>query len=151
MNTAPISRSGALITAKMSLENDREVMAIPGKIDSPLSKGANTLIKAGARLIDSVDDIVDALGYIGGQLKEHVNAEAKAAAQRIETPLFDVAMLNLNACEKVIYDCLTEDPMHLEQIIAETDLAPGEVNSSLVSLRLKGIIKHLPGNMFLRK
>lgn len=144
-------RSGALITARASLENNREVMAVPGKIDSPLSKGANQLIKEGARLIDSVDDVMEALGYIGRQLKEHVSKEAKAAEQKIETPLFDAGMLNLNDSEKMIYDCLTNEPLHTEQIIAETDLEPGGVNSGLVSLRLKGLIKHLPGNMFLRK
>ncbi|MHC5074609.1 MAG: DNA-processing protein DprA, partial [Planctomycetota bacterium] len=58
-------RSGALITAQAALTNNREVMAVPGKIDSPLSKGTNSLIKAGARLIDSVEDVVEALGYIG--------------------------------------------------------------------------------------
>ncbi|MGB2861873.1 MAG: DNA-processing protein DprA, partial [Sedimentisphaerales bacterium] len=73
-------RSGALITARAALDYDREVMAVPGKIDSPLSRGAHQLIKQGATLIESVEDVMEALGQIGEQLEEHVsNAAAKAS------------------------------------------------------------------------
>ena len=49
-----------------------------------------------------------------------------------------------------LHECPTDEPMHIEQIIVGTDLAPGSINASLVSLRLKGLIKQLPGNLFLR-
>ncbi|MHC4680312.1 MAG: DprA-like winged helix domain-containing protein, partial [Planctomycetota bacterium] len=58
--------------------------------------------------------------------------------------------LKLSGDEKKVYDCLDKEPVHIEQIIGETSLAPGSVNAALVSLRLKGLIKQLPGNMFLR-
>ena len=142
--------SGALITARAALENNREVMAVPGKIDSPLSKGGHQLIKQGAKLVESVEDVMEALGYIGEQLQEHVTAAAAMASERVETPLFDVSQLNLSEDERTIYDCLGKEPLLVDQIIAETDLAAGSINASLVSLRLKGLIKQLPGSLFLR-
>ena len=145
------SYSGALITARAALDNNREVMAVPGKIDSPLSKGAHQLLKQGAKLIESVEDITEALGYIGAQLKTHTSAAAEKATEKIEKPLFDVSQLNLTDNERTIYDCLDKEPVHIEQIIADTDVAPGSINAALISLRLKGLIKQLPGSLFLRK
>jgi DNA processing protein len=142
--------SGALITARAALENNREVMAVPGKIDSPLSKGAHQLIKQGAKLLESVEDVMEALGYIGEQLKSHTSEAAEKASEKIETPLFNVSQLNLSEDEKTIYDYLSKEPLHVEQIIAGTNLAPGSINASLISLRLKGLIRQLPGSLFLR-
>ena len=65
--------------------------------------------------------------------------------------MFDVSKLNLTDNERTIYDCLDKEPVHTEQIIADTDVAPGSINAALISLRLKGLIKQLPGNLFLRK
>jgi len=141
-------RSGALITAKAALDYDREVMAIPGKIDSPLSRGAHQLIKQGATLIESVEDVMEALGQIGEQLEEHVSNAATEASARAEQPLFDKSQLKLSDAEKKIYDYLTKEPSHIEQIIADTNLTPGIVNATLISLRLKGLIKQLPGSLF---
>jgi len=143
--------SGALITARAALENNREVMAVPGKIDSPLSKGAHQLIKQGAKLIESVEDVMEGLGYIGEQLEEHVSMAAEKAAQSVETPLFDIKTLKLSGSEKKIYECLDKEPSHIEEIIAETDLEAGSVNAGLVSLRLKGLIKQLPGSLFVKR
>ena len=144
-------RSGALITARAALENNREVMAVPGKIDSPLSRGAHQLIKQGAKLIESVEDVMEALGYIGEQLEDHVSTAAEKAAENIETPLFDIKALKLSSPEKTIYECLKKEPLHIEEIIDDTDLAPGSVNAGLVSLRLKGLIKQLPGSLFVKR
>ena len=143
-------RSGALITARMAMENNREVMAVPGKVDSPLSKGTHKLIKEGAKLVESVEDVMSALGYIGQQLQEHVTEAAEKAAEKIDAPLFEIKELKLTGPEKTIFETLGKEPLHIEQIIAGTDLAAGSVNASLVSLRLKGLIKQLPGSMFVK-
>ena len=143
--------SGALITATSALENNREVMAVPGKIDSPLSKGSHLLMKQGAKLIDSIDDITDALGHIGQQLKDHTADAAEKSCEKVESPLFDIAELKLSDSERAIYNCLDTEPVHLEQIIETTDLGVGSINAGLISLRLKGLIRQLPGNLFLRK
>ena len=144
-------RSGALISARMAMENNREVMAVPGKIDSPVSRGTHRLIKEGAKLIESVEDVMEALGYIGEQLQEHTSAAAQKAAEKIDTPLFEIKELKLSGHEKIIFEYLNKEPLHIEQIIADTDLAAGSVNASLVSLRLKGLIKQLPGSLFVKR
>ena len=144
-------RSGAMITAKCAIEYNREVMAVPGKIDSPLSKGPHLLIKQGAKLIESVEDVMEALGYIGKQLHEHASDAAGQAKEKIETPLFDVSELNLTDYERKIYDYLDNEPLHVDQIIAATNIEPGLINASLISLRLKGLIKQLPGSFYIKK
>jgi len=144
-------RSGALITASAALANNREVMAVPGKIDSPLSKGAHKLIKEGASLIDSVEDVMQTLGYVGEQLQSQVTTAAAEAAERAERPLFEPDQFKLSRDEKMIYDCLHKEPLHLEQIIMDTKLTPGSVNAGLISLRLKGLIKQLPGSLFIKR
>jgi DNA processing protein len=143
-------RSGALITARAALENNREVMAVPGKIDSPLSEGCHQLIKQGAKLIESVEDVMEALGYIGKQLEGHASTAAAEASEKIGAPLFDVSQIKLSGDEKTIFEYLSKEPVHIEQIIAGTKLAVGSINAGLISLRLKGLIKQLPGSLFLR-
>lgn len=145
------SNSGSLITAKAALDYNREVMAVPGKIDSPLSRGTNRLIKDGAKLVDSVEDVMEALGYIGRHLSEHVGSVAASVAAKVDAPLFDPGRLNLSAVERSVYDCLNTDPAHIEQIIARLELPAGSVNAAVVSLQLKGLIKQLSGNMFIRR
>jgi DNA processing protein len=143
-------RSGALITARAAIDNNREVMAVPGKIDSPLSEGCHQLIKQGAKLIESVEDVMEALGYIGKQLEGHASTAAAEASEKIEAPLFDVSQIKLSGDEKIIFEYLSKEPLHIEQIIAGTKLAVGGINAGLISLRLKGLIKQLPGSLFLR-
>jgi DNA processing protein len=142
--------SGAMITAKAALENNREVMAVPGKIDSPLSLGTHLLIKQGAKLVHFVEDVTDALGHLGPQLKPHVTAAAAQAREKEHTPLFDAPSPNLTPHETAIYDNLHKQPEHIEQIIAQNDLPTGKINAALISLRLKGLIKQLPGRFYLR-
>jgi len=147
---APLN-SGAMITAGAALDNNREVMAVPGKIDSPLSKGAHQLIKQGAKLVESIEDVMEALGYIGEQLGSHATAAATEASEKAETSLFDASHFKLSDQEKKIYTGLDKEPLHIDQIIADTDMPAGSVNAALVSLQLKGLIKQLPGNLFLRR
>ncbi len=143
--------SGALITARAALDNNREVMAVPGKIDSPLSKGAHRLIKQGATLVESVEDVMEALGYVGEQLQSHVTEAATEASEKMEAPLFNGKQFKLSDDEKKVYDALGKEPLHIDQIIADTNVPAGTVNAGLISLQLKGLIKQLPGNLFLRR
>jgi DNA processing protein len=59
--------------------------------------------------------------------------------------------LNLSRSEKSVIDCLKMEPIHIEQVISDANLSPGSANAAIVSLRLKGLIKQLPGNLFVRK
>jgi len=144
-------RSGAMITAQAALESNREVMAVPGKVDSPLSQGPHRLIKEGAKLIESVEDVMEALGYIGDQLKDHAALTAKQATEKVQAPLFEAAKFNLKGDEKTVYEALGKEPLHIDQLIADTGLPAGAVNAAVVSLRLKGLIKQLPGNLFAKR
>jgi len=144
-------RSGALLTARAALEYNREVMAIPGKIDSPLSKGPHSLIKQGAKLVESVDDVIETLEFLQIDFKKHVQQASENAVQKVQAQLFDTSKLNLTETEHKILDCLDSEPVHIEEIIGKTDLSAGKVNAALVSMRLKGIVKQFPGNYFVRK
>ena len=145
------ARSGALITARLAMENNREVMAVPGKIDSPLSKGTNRLIKDGAVLVDCVEDVTEAIGSIGRQLTRHLSETAAEKIKSLDCPLFDISQLRLSNNEQLVYNCLGREPLHIEQLIAQMDSPAGIINASLVSLQLKGLVKQLPGSMFVKK
>ena len=142
------AKSGALLTVKASLEYNREVMAVPGKIDSYLSAGAHKIIKQGAKLVDCIEDVMEALGYIGQGIKKYASRSAQIAEKNAEMPLFDTARLNFSENEKQVISTLETDPLHTDEVIAKTNLGAGAVNSALISLRLKGLIKQLPGNLF---
>ena len=126
-------------------------MAVPGKVDSPLSKGPHQLIKQGARLIESIEDVMEALGYVGDQLREHTAGAARKAIEKAEAPLFEAGRIDLKGHEKAIYETLGTEPLHSDDVIVETSLPAGAVNAGLVSLRLKGLVRHLPGNLFVRR
>lgn len=129
-------RSGALITADVALEQGREVAAVPGNISSKLSKGTNKLIKQGARLVEDAADILDEIGL---------------------TTLFprgdevsSTKMVNLSPGENKIFDLLGSEPVHLDEIIVQSGFSAGEVLSLLMYLELKGVVRQLPGKMFVQ-
>lgn len=144
-------KSGALITAQASLENNREVMAIPGQIDNPSCAGSNKLLKQGARLIDSIEELMDALGCVGQDLKPHALEAADSAQATVQKTLFDTADLKLSDPERRVLGCFDGRPLHLEELIAKTDLPAGTIYAAAISLQLKGLLKQLAGNMFCRR
>jgi len=90
------------------------------------------------------------------QIRGNVNGvdrdkAAKEAQAKMDLPLFDVSRLNLSDDERTVYEALDGEPKHIEEIIALTNLAAGAVNATVISLRLKGLLKQLPGNLFIRK
>ena len=144
-------RSGALISAQAAMENNREVMAVPGRIDSPCSLGCHKLLKQGARLIDSIDEIMDALGYVGDGLKTHAATAATEAEQNAQGTLFDTSRLNLTEAEEAILGHLNSEPVHVEELIESTQLSAAKVHSAVISSQLKGLVKQLPGNMLVKR
>ncbi len=143
-------RSGAMITARLALENNREVLTTPGRIDSPLSRGPHKLLKQGAVLVESINDVVDALGTVGAQLTDHVQTTLKDL-ERQHRKEQSMRKVHLTPSEKQIHQCLSGDPIHIDGIATRTGLGAGKVSADLVSLQLKGQVKSLPGNLFVRR
>ncbi len=144
-------RSGALISAQAALDNDREVMAVPGRVDSPTSAGCHKLIKQGARLVDSIEEIMDALGHVGDGLKGHADIAAGQAEENAQRNLFDMSRLNLTQEETAILEHLDSEPVHVEELIVLTKLPAGQVHSGAISLQLKGLVRQLPGGMLVKR
>ena len=147
-------RSGALITARLATEQNREVMAVPGRVDAPGSFGPHSLIKDGAKLVTNIEDILDALGPVGATLHDHATTAANAAATAQETApadLFDLADLKLTQPESTLYNTLDHEHLHVDQIINLSNLTCAQTNAALISLQLKGLIKQLPGGYYQKR
>jgi len=127
---------GAMITASTALDQDREVFAIPGGINEKRSSGPNRLIQEGrAKLVQNVEDIISEL-----------NLKLEKGSTRKDEP----PPIQLTIFEQTIYDLLGNDPMHIDDIAESSDNSTSDVLVTLLSLEFKGLIKQLPGKMFLR-
>ncbi|MDQ1317184.1 MAG: DNA-protecting protein DprA [Candidatus Poribacteria bacterium] len=134
-------RSGAMITVDCALEQGREVFAVPGQIFSDTSKGTNELIKQGAKLVDSVEDILNELPSYTFQSSE--NESLKNEDALIES--------QLSQEESAIWKVINSSPIHIDDISKRSALPIYKVSSTLVMLELKGLIQQLAGKMFVRK
>jgi DNA processing protein len=130
--------SGSLITANYALEQGREVFAVPGNVGSDSSRGTHQLIKDGAKLVESSEDILEEV--LPQWRKE------REAPQEVERPLRD-----LTEEEKVLFEQLGETPLHIDALIRESQFDPGKVSSLLLNLELKGLISQWPGKCFSKK
>ncbi len=143
-------RSGALITADFALEQGREVFAVPGNIHKAQSKGAHALIKAGATLVDSVDDIITSLNSRALPFEDLRVAQKARQDDVAAAPPKSGLRHDLSAAENRVYLVLDVEPRHVDDIAAAANMGAGEVNATLVMLELKGAARRLPGGMFIR-
>lgn len=143
-------RSGALITADFALEQGREVFAVPGNIHKAQSKGAHALLKAGATLVDSVDDIIISLNSRALPFEDLRTAQKTRAAEIAAAPPHSGLRHDLSAAENRVYLVLDVEPRHVDDIAAAANMGAGEVNATLVMLELKGAVRRLPGGLFVR-
>ncbi len=138
------ARSGSLITARYAGEQGREVFAIPGSIHSPLSKGCHQLIRQGAKLVETANDIIEELGALAGALAKSrspssVATQTKTVAAEIDNGDEDYIKL-LNS--------MGHDPLSIDQLAERTGLTAGELSSMLLILELDGRVDTLPGGRF---
>lgn len=140
-------RSGASITARLASEYNREVFAVPGRVDSPASAGTNAMIRDGqAKLITSLEDILDELGDVGQIVKPEADT-AHADAATVQPDM----TARLSSDEKLVFDALGTEPEELAAIGTRCGLGLGKVASVLTVLQLKGMTRQLPGNLHLKR
>ena len=133
--------SGALITANFATEYGRQVFAVPGRIDSPRSKGCHDLIKKGAKLCEGAEDILSEFEYLF--------PASNRPPSTSETGLLPALELSEN--EQRIFDALrTGDESTIDEVIRRCGLPVSAVNVGLLSLEMKRVVKQLPGKLFVR-
>lgn len=133
-------RSGSLISARLALEQNREVMAVPGNITSELSQGANWLIKTGAKLVENWEDVAEEL---------HSPAREKLLSQKEKV---EENLPLLSEEETKVLECLRSDILiHIDELVEKTDFSVSELLVLLLNLELKGLILQSPGKYFQRR
>ena len=133
-------KSGSLITARLALEENREVMAVPGNITSALSGGTNRLIKDGAKLVENWKDVVEELPL---PVKEKILAEENEKSRQLPS---------LGEGEKRIYELLFPDALvSVDELVEQADLSVSEVLCLLLSLEIKDLVDQRPGKYYQRK
>ena len=130
---APV-KSGALITANLAAEYGRETMAVPGSIDSPCSHGCHDIIKNGGKLVEVVEDVIEGLGI----MLDAVPAERPKAQVQVSSD------------EQSVLEALTFHPRHVDEVVSLTEMPTARINSSLMLLEMKGLVRRFPGSTYVR-
>lgn len=126
-------KSGTLITANLALDFNREVFSVPGSIFSPSSEGANNLIKSGAKVVTNVSDIL-----------EEINIEREIAKQETKE------QIPTSIEEAILLKTINYEPIHIDRIVKITKLKTNVVLSNLTILEVKGVIKNMGGQNYVR-
>jgi len=131
-------RSGALITARLANETGKNVMAVPGSIFSNASQGTNALIQQGAKLVRSIDDILE-------ELPEHLLQMLTGYREMEQEPI------NLSPEEQQVLNLLSVDrPEHIDIIAHQLQREPAQLSATLLQLEINGIVRQLPGMKFVK-
>ena len=125
-------KSGSLITADLALEHGRDILALPGRVTDPLSRGCNSLIDTGARILRSPDDVIELLGI--------------SRSGRLEMAARDISSLSED--EQRIYRSIDTDPHYVQDIADATGMSPGRIISILLDLELKGYVTQVSANYY---
>ncbi len=129
-------KSGSLITAQCALDQNREVFAVPGPVMASRSRGPHRLIKDGAKLVESIDDILSEI------------APALARTDRAEKNEASAPVVPLEPDEERLFQLFPEEAVHVDTLITGSGLEPARVLEVLLGLELKGIVTQLPGMYF---
>lgn len=152
-------RSGALITARLAGEYNREVFAIPGRIDMVSAEGCNELIKTGgAKLVTKLEDVLQELGSVG-ELLSRPAATGAAGPSELDfdgcSPACadmpsDAPIPTLSETERRTYELLNYDAMPIEALCDVSNMPPGQIAAALTGLQLKGLVRRVDGDHFER-
>ncbi len=132
-------KSGSLITARMGMEQGREVFAIPGSIHNPQSKGCHHLIRQGAKLVDQASDIIDDIGSLLGFIAEQVDTHDDSQQSSV-----------LDSEYQALLDAMGYDPVSIDTLVNRSGLTIDQLSSMLLILELNDQIKTAPGGLFIR-
>ena len=132
--------SGALITSNFATEYGRQVFAVPGRIDSPRSKGCHDLIKKGAKLCEGAEDILSEFEYLFPPSNKPPSPG--------ETGVLPALELSVN--EQKVFDALDGEERVIDEVIRKSGLPSSAVSVALLSLEMKRLVKQLPGKLFVK-
>ena len=137
-------KSGSLITARLAIEQDREVFAIPGSIHNPLAKGCHDLIRNGAKLVETVEDVLEEFKHhIDLEVLQKQNATAKSANP-------DQAQTLIDPQHEIVLNCMGVDPTSIDNIIERSELPVDVVSSILLILELNNQVIHHGNGVYVR-
>ena len=142
-------RSGSLITARLAMEQNREVLAVPGNITSKNSFGTNYLIKSGAKLVQQWQDVAAELPpeIAAAILPPQLDKESKVDSDQLE-----LVPAGLSEHERRLWPKLAADePVHIDVLLETCNLAFGDLNAALLNLEMRDLIRVLPGKCYARK
>ncbi len=131
--------SGSLITARLAAEQNREVFAVPGSIQSFKSTGTHTLIKQGAKLVENAQDILE-------ELTPMLQYEENSGEETYDE--IHGKLASLSSDELLVYDALGPYPIHIDELARTLSVSSGKLSSVLLKLEIDGLIQQLPGKFF---
>ncbi len=132
-------RSGALISARLAMEQGREVFAVPGRIDNRMSRGCHRLLRDGAKLVESVDDVLEELGPMASSVK--VNEE---------TTIRRPAELKLSEQESKVLNVIGTEATEFDDIVEQTELPAARILSTISVLEMRKLIRRVSGTAMVR-